>query len=68
MNMKAEPSNGLQAARRLERRVQHGVREANRRLVTADRNLKRFVRAQPLAAAFCALAAGFILGRLVSRS
>lgn len=51
----------------LEQRIEEGVRDVNRRLSSLDRDVQRFVRRKPLTAALIALAAGFVLGRLVSR-
>ena len=48
-------------------RVEHGFRQAGEQIRRADVRLVRFARQKPLAAAFAALAVGFVVGRLVSR-
>jgi len=48
-------------------KMEDGVRRARVELRRADERLVRFARDQPLAAAFSALAVGFLLGRLLAR-
>jgi ElaB/YqjD/DUF883 family membrane-anchored ribosome-binding protein len=48
-------------------RVEHGFRQVGEQIRSADDRLLRFARQKPLAAAFAALAVGFVFGRLVSR-
>ena len=69
MNAIAETSNskGMQTAARVERRLEQGIRDANLRLSRIDRDVQRFVRRKPLAAALTALAIGFVIGRLASK-
>jgi ElaB/YqjD/DUF883 family membrane-anchored ribosome-binding protein len=47
--------------------MEDGVRRMRVELRRADERLVRFARDQPLAAAFSALAIGFLLGRLLAR-
>jgi ElaB/YqjD/DUF883 family membrane-anchored ribosome-binding protein len=51
----------------LKHAVEGRLRDVNREVSRLDRRVKQFVRQKPLAAAFAALAVGFVLGRLVSR-
>jgi ElaB/YqjD/DUF883 family membrane-anchored ribosome-binding protein len=51
----------------LKHAVEGGLRDASREMYRLDRRVQQLVRQKPLAAAFAALAAGFLLGRLVSR-
>jgi len=47
--------------------LKEGVRRAKTEISRLDERIINFARAQPLAAALSAVAAGFILGRLFSR-
>lgn len=47
--------------------VEGRLRDVNREVTRVDRRVRQLVRQKPLVAAFAALAAGFVLGRLVSR-
>ena len=48
-------------------RVEDGFRQMGKQIRRADDRLVRFARQKPLAAAFAALAVGFVVGRLLSR-
>jgi ElaB/YqjD/DUF883 family membrane-anchored ribosome-binding protein len=48
-------------------RVEDGFRQVSEQIRRADDRLVRFARQKPLAAAFAALAVGFLVGRLVTR-
>ena len=48
-------------------RVEDGFRQVGEQIRRADDRLVRFAKQRPLAAAFAALAVGFVFGRLVSR-
>ena len=48
-------------------RVEDGFRQFGEQIRRADDRLVRFAKQRPLAAAFAALAVGFVFGRLVSR-
>jgi ElaB/YqjD/DUF883 family membrane-anchored ribosome-binding protein len=47
--------------------MRHNMDDARREVAAIDRRVQRFTRQKPLAAAFAALAVGFVIGRLVSR-
>lgn len=53
--------------RQLKERAEEGLRDASRGLTRVDGQIKRLVREKPLAMAFGAMAAGFLMGRLLSR-
>ena len=48
-------------------KIEDGMKQARDRLQRIDKQVVRFAKEQPLAAAFSALAVGFILGRLFSK-
>lgn len=49
-------------------KLEEGMRQARDQIDRLDRQIVRFAREQPIAAAFSALAVGFIIGRLVSKT
>jgi ElaB/YqjD/DUF883 family membrane-anchored ribosome-binding protein len=53
--------------RELKARVQNKLEVAKGRMSRIDQRIQNLARNQPLAAAFMALTAGFLLGRLMSR-
>jgi len=48
-------------------KIEDGMKQARDRLQRVDKQVVRFAKEQPLAAAFSALAVGFILGRFFSK-
>jgi ElaB/YqjD/DUF883 family membrane-anchored ribosome-binding protein len=48
-------------------KVEDGIRQARAQLRRTDQQIVRFAKEKPLLAVFSALAAGFVLGRIISR-
>jgi ElaB/YqjD/DUF883 family membrane-anchored ribosome-binding protein len=48
-------------------RIEDGMKQARDRLQRVDKQIVRFAKEQPIAAAFAALAVGFVLGRVISK-
>jgi hypothetical protein len=48
-------------------KIEDGMKHARERFQRVDKQIVRFAKEQPLAAAFSALAVGFILGRVFSK-
>ncbi len=57
----------IHASRETVEEMERQLRRAGKGLARMDQRLVRFAREKPVAAAFAALTAGFLLGRLLSR-